>query len=337
MPRTKALATGGLWYFSPGSRKERERHEQFFPGVLGVLARERVFRSSAGHLAALVLSAVLLAAPAAAFDGPAALEATRKAVSFGPRPAGSPALGKMRQWLLRELRRLECPVEEDTFTASTPLGARAMTNVIAKFPGTSGRIIVVSGHYDTYHRPGLHFVGANDGGSSTGFLLELARTLARQPRKHSVWLVWLDGEESLVRWERNDHTYGSRHLAARWRSDGTLPKIAALLNVDMIGDADLELLYDLNSTDWLRDLVWSVASRLGYAAHFPRRSPGAIEDDHLPFIEAGVPAVDLIDFDFGPDNAYWHSERDTMDKLSPRSLEVVGRVVLETIRELERR
>ena len=276
------------------------------------------------------------AQPAApAFDGRAALEATRRAVAFGPRPAGSPELAKLRASLLADVRKLKCQVEEDSFTAQTPLGPRALTNIIAKFSGTSGRIIVVSGHYDTYHRPGLRFVGANDGGSSTGLLLELARALSRQPRRDSVWVVWLDGEESLVRWEGSDHAYGSRHLAGRWRSGGTARQIAALLNVDMIGDANLTLLYDLNSTDWLRDLVWSAAARLGYAPQFPRVPPGAIEDDHIPFVEAGVPAVDLIDFDYGPDNSYWHTERDTMDKLSARSFEIVGRVVLESIRRLE--
>jgi Zn-dependent M28 family amino/carboxypeptidase len=258
-------------------------------------------------------------------------------VAFGPRPAGSPALAKLRTWLLGELRPLKCEVEQDSFTARTPLGPRAMTNIIAKFPGSSDPIIVISGHYDTYDRPGLRFVGANDGGSSTGFLLELARALAGRPRRHTVWVVWLDGEESLVSWEGTDHTYGSRHLAARWQSDGTARKIAALINVDMIGDAQLTLLYDWQSTAWLRDLVWSVAARLGYGSHFPRMPLGGIEDDHIPFLKAGIPALDLIDFDFGPENSYWHTNGDTMDKLSPRSLEVVGQVVLETIRELERR
>ena len=272
-----------------------------------------------------------------AFDGRAALEATRRAVAFGPRPAGSPELAKLRAALLADLRKLKCQVEEDSFTAQTPLGPRVMTNIIAKFPGTSGRIVVVSGHYDTYQRPGLRFVGANDGGSSTGMLQELARALSGQPRRHSVWVVWLDGEESLVRWEGSDHTYGSRRLAGRWRSEGTARQIAALLNVDMIGDANLRVLYDLNSTDWLRDLVWSAAARLGYRAQFPRVPPGAIEDDHIPFVEAGLPAVDLIDFDYGPDNAYWHTERDTMDKLSAHSFEIVGRVVLESIRRIEAR
>lgn len=275
-----------------------------------------------------------LTLPAPAFDGIAALEATRRAVSFGPRPAGSPAHAKMRAWLTSELRRLPCQLVEDSFTARTPLGPRAMTNLIAKFPGASGRVLVVSGHYDTYARPGLHFVGANDGGSSTGFLLQLASTLATQKLRGSVWVVWLDGEESFVSWSGDDHTYGSRHLVEQWRREGVLPSIAALINVDMIGDANLNLLYDLNSTAWLRDLVWTIAAKLGYAAHFPKHPPGAIEDDHVPFIQAGVPALDLIDYDYGPGNVYWHTERDTMDKLSARSFEIVGSVVLETLRVL---
>jgi len=272
--------------------------------------------------------------PALAFDGAAALESTRRAVSFGPRPAGSPALVKTRAWLATEIRRLPCQLVEDAFTARTPLGPRAMVNLIAKFPGSSGRVIVVSGHYDTYSRPGLRFVGANDGGSSTGLLLELARSVAAQKRRDSVWVVWFDGEESLQEWSGDDHTYGSRHLAEVWRKEGVLRSISALINVDMIGDANLSLLYDLNSTAWLRDLAWSTAARLGYSAQFSRNQATAIEDDHVPFVQAGVPSLDLIDYDYGPGNAYWHTGRDTMNKLSARSFEIIGQVVLETIRAL---
>ena len=290
-------------------------------------------------LRTLVGGAALLAGAAAAqtFDGKAALEATRRAVAFGPRPAGSASHAKMRQWLIGELRPLKCEVVEDSFTAQTPLGPRAMTNLIAKFPGPSGRVAMVSGHYDTYARPGLRFVGANDGGSSTGFLLELARTLARVERRDSIWIVWFDGEESIVNWSGDDHTYGSRRLAEKWRADGTLRSVLALINVDMIGDSDLSLVFEQHSTPWLRSLVWSVASRLGYAAQFPPGPATAIEDDHFPFLEAGVAAVDLIDYDYGRDNSYWHTERDTVDKLSARSFEIVGRVVVEAIRALEQR
>jgi len=275
--------------------------------------------------------------PAVSFDGEAALEWTRKAVAFGPRPAGSAAQARLRHWLVSELRRLKCQVEEDSFTARTPRGPVSMTNIIARFPGASGRVVVVSGHYETYDRPGLRFVGANDGGSSTGFLLELARTLARDTLRDSVWLVWFDGEESLVNWTGEDHTYGSRRQARRWQAEGKLPSLLALINVDMIGDADLSLVYEQYSTPWLRDLVWSVAGRLGYAAHFSKSWSTAVEDDHVPFLEAGVAAVNLIDYDYGPANSYWHTERDTPDKLSAGSFQIIGRVVRETLRALELR
>ena len=294
---------------------------------------------------ALTVLALMLAVPAAsqrpsagpAFDGAAALEATRRVVSFGPRPAGSAALSKLRQWLVSELRPLKCEVVEDSFTASTPLGSRSMTNLVAKFSGPSGRVVIISGHYDTYNRPGLKFVGASDGGSSTGFLLQLARSVAQVPHRDSIWIVWFDGEESVVNWEGQDHTYGSRSLAKKWQDDRTLGSVLALINVDMIGDADLSLTYELDSTPWLRDLVWSVAARLGYSAQFSKRWASAIEDDHIPFLKAGTPALDLIDFDYGPGNGYWHTERDTLDKLSARSFEIVGQVVLESIRVLEQR
>ncbi len=281
----------------------------------------------------LILGTALPAA--AAFDGAAAFEATRRIVAFGPRPAGSPALRKLRQWLLAELRPLKCEIVEDSFSARTPLGPRSMTNLIAKFPGPSGRVVVISGHYDTYDRPNLHFVGANDGGSSAGLLLQLARTLTRTPHRDSIWFVWFDGEESLVSWEGDDHTYGSRRLAAKWKDDGTAASIAALINVDMIGDANLDLVYDLNSTPWLRDLAWSAAARIGYPAQFTKTRATAIEDDHVPFAQAGLSVLDLIDLDYGPGNAYWHTAQDTMDKLKASSFQIVGDVVLETIQALE--
>lgn len=287
---------------------------------------------------AIALAARLQAQSAGApFDGAAALEATRRVVAFGPRPASSPAHRKLQQWLVSELRPLKCEVVEDSFTAQTPRGPRAMTNLIARFPGSSGRVVVVSGHYDTYNRHGLHFVGANDGGSSAGFLLQFARTIARLPHRDSIWVVWFDGEESVVAWQDDDHTYGSRHLAEKWKADRTLDSILALINVDMIGDAGLSLVYELNSTPWLRDLVWPLADRLGHSRAFSRKFATAIEDDHVPFLRFGVSALDLIDFDYGPGNSYWHTARDTLDKLDARSFEVIGRVVVEAIRVLEQR
>lgn len=273
---------------------------------------------------------------ATALSGESALRFTSDTVNFGPRPSGSEAHRRLRAYLQAKLKTFGVASTVDAFDASTPSGPKHMANLIARLPGKSGRTVVITGHYDTKVMPGVPFVGANDGGSSTGLLLELARVLAKQPHKDEILLVWLDGEEAIAQWSPTDSLYGSRHLAALWRRDGTAAKIKAVINVDMIGDASLELVAEQNSTEWLRRLVWNAAHELGYRKEFGTSS-GAIEDDHIPFLQAGIPAVDLIDFDYGPNNRHWHTPADTVDKLSARSLEVVGRVVLETIKKLESR
>ncbi len=187
-------------------------------------------------LLVLVLTGASCAAqpPPANFQkaGETALQWVERLVSLGPRPAGSPAQQKQQEVIAGELRSLELEVVEHDFVAQTPKGSVPMKNILAKLPGEGNRVVVVSGHYDTYHRAGLHFVGANDGGSSAGFLLALAHILAASPRADSVWLVFFDGEESTVSWRNNDHTYGSRRLAAKWSADGTASRIKALLNVE---------------------------------------------------------------------------------------------------------
>jgi Zn-dependent M28 family amino/carboxypeptidase len=203
-----------------------------------------------------------------------------------------------------------------------------MKNILCKFAGTSGKAIVFSGHYDTKTIDG--FVGANDGGSSTGFLLEMAEVLAGAPRKDDVYLVFFDGEEAYGEWSDTNSLYGSRHLAEKWAGDGTLRKIKALINVDMIGDKDLNLCWNSGSSAPLQSLVWATASRLGYANNFPH-SGGVTGDDHVPFIDRGVPALDLIDFD----DDYWHTTRDTMDKLSAKSFQILGNVLVAVLKELE--
>jgi Zn-dependent M28 family amino/carboxypeptidase len=195
-------------------------------------------------------------------------------------------------------------------------------------------VVVITGHYDTKSMPGTYFIGANDGGSSAGFLLEMAKVLAREVQKNDVYLVWFDGEEAVAQWSDYDSLYGSRHLAERWAADGTLARIRALINVDMIGDRDLGILEDMNSSAPLRELVWRTAERLGYGRHFLKNN-SAIEDDHMPFVRRGVNALDLIDLDYGPGNSYWHTDKDTVEKLSGESFQIVGRVLLETLKELE--
>jgi Zn-dependent M28 family amino/carboxypeptidase len=280
--------------------------------------------------ALVILAAAAL--QAADFSGASALEFTRRAVAFGPRPPGSPAILRLQAYILEQLKTCKCQVMEDDFTAQTPIGAIRMKNIIARFPGKSGSAIAISGHYDTKLFPGRKFVGASDGGSSTGFLLELARALAARPRADDVYLAWFDGEESIrEEWRDPDNRYGSRHLAERWEKDGTLRRIKALINVDMIGDKRLNLKRETAGDARLNRLVWQTAAELGFAAYFVNDSIST-EDDHIPFVQRGVPAIDLIDFDYPP----WHTDEDTLDKISAQSLETVGLVVMEVIRRLER-
>ena len=271
-------------------------------------------------------------APVRSFSGAAALNFTAKAVAFGPRPSGSAANARLRGYLHAQLATCGCEVSSDSFTAQTPDGPVAMENIIAKFPGKSGRAIAITGHFDT--KKMANFAGANDGGSSTGILLELAALLAGRPRVDDVYLVFFDGEEAVREWTATDSVYGSRHLARKWTTDGTIRRLKGLINVDMTGDKDLDIVYEMNSVAALRKLVWESADALGYSAFF-QRQPSAIEDDHLPFLEAGVRALDLIDFNYGPNNAYWHTPQDTMDKLGAHSFEVIGNVLMRVIPELE--
>ncbi len=267
-------------------------------------------------------------------DPQRAMSHVRQVVGFGSRPPGSRGHQRLEAYLRQQLKN--DGLEEDAFTATTPVGNLPMRNFIARFPGTKEGVIVIAAHYDT-NLPLKNFVGANDGGSGTGLLLELAHHLRGRPREgYSVWLVWLDGEEAIREWSATDSLYGSRHLAARWQKDGTLRKLKAFLLLDMIGDKDLVIDREQNSTPWLVELVAQAAARLNYQAHFFHRQV-SVEDDHLPFARAGVPVVDLIDFEYGYGNVFHHTSDDTLDKLSPRSLEVVGNVVLETLLLLDAR
>ena len=268
------------------------------------------------------------------FNGGNAFADLTRIVAFGPRPSGSLALIQTRAWIIQQLQHEGLKVEEDKFVAATPVGTRDMANLIVKLPGARPQVILVGGHYDTKLFTQFRFVGANDGGSSAALLLELARVLKERRREFTIWIVFFDGEEARGEWSQNDSIYGSRHLVEKLAASGELSRLRAMLLVDMIGDAHLNVQRDLNSTPWLSDLVFGTARSLGYERYFAGRT-GA-EDDHLPFINAGVPAVDLIDFDYGPGNSYWHTSADTLDKCSATSLTIVGRVVTEVLSELDK-
>jgi glutaminyl-peptide cyclotransferase len=268
------------------------------------------------------------------FDSARAWQYTKDVVGFGTRPIGSANHKRLEEYILAHLKG--DTVEDEVFTADTPVGQFPVRNIIAKYPGTRDGIIIIAGHYDTtYPLRDTGYVGANDGGSSTAILLELANQLRGKKRDgYSVWLLWTDGEEAMKQWTPSDSVYGVRHLADQWQKDGTLKSIKAFLLADMIGDADLNIDRDMNSTQWLEDLVLQAATRLGYQSHFYARQVG-MDDDHTPLMRLGVPCADLIDFDYGYENVFWHTPQDTLDKLSPKSIEITGKVILETVRMLD--
>ncbi len=298
-----------------------------------------------GRLACLgALAACLMVVPArpgfpapppAEFNGRRAFDDLKRLVAFGPRPSGSKALDQAREWIFQQLEKAGWKVEKDSFIANTPVGPVLMSNLIAKLPGGRPQVVILAGHYDTKRFETFPFVGANDGGSSAAFLLEMARALKARKNSMTYWLVFFDGEEAIQSWSASDSLYGSRHLAAKLTSTGELSRIEAFILVDMIGDARLNIFRDSNSTPSLLDLVSGTARRLGTARYFSG-PPGPFEDDHIPFVNAGVKAVDLIDFDYGPQNSYWHTAQDTPQHCSSESLTLVGRTVLGMLDQLER-
>jgi len=264
------------------------------------------------------------------------MQYVKEIVALGPRPIGSENHKKVEQYFLSHLKG--DTVEDDAFTIDTTEGKFPVRNIIAKFSGTKDGIIVIASHYDTnYPFRNTSYVGANDGASSSALLLEFANQLrGKQRNGYSVWLVWDDAEEAMKTWTDADSLYGIRHLAEKWQADGTLKKIKVFLLADMIGDADLNIDRDTNSTPWVEDLVYEAATRLGYQSHFFARTVPGMEDDHMPFVKRGVPAADIIDFDYGYDNVFWHTTQDTVDKLSPKSLEIVGDTMLEAVGILDK-
>jgi glutaminyl-peptide cyclotransferase len=267
------------------------------------------------------------------FDGMKAYEFTAKIVAFGPRPPTSDALHRSQDYIRAQLKGFGCAVDEDDFHASTPIGELAMKNIVAKMTGEGKGIILLLTHYDTLRME--NFVGAVDGGSSTGLMLEMARVICGGKKEaNAVWMAFVDGEEALVNWNTdNDNTYGSRELAARMVASGDLKRIRAVILADMVGPKNPRFRRESNSTGWLTDLVWKTAARLGYKDIFVSEEM-AVSDDHQSFLNRGVAAVDIIDLN---DYPYWHTTEDTMDKVSPRSLAIAGHVILETVNELQKK
>ena len=272
------------------------------------------------------------------FSGGQAFEHVRRLVEFGPRPAGSKALEEARRYIVAQL---PAGVTRDEWVADTPAGKVKMVNLSFEVPGETEDTIIIASHYDTKPFKEFRFVGANDGGSSTGVLIELARHLAGRRGRFTYRLVFFDGEEAFCRdWDEcgrpgsPDNTYGSRRYVAQLRARKQLGRVRALILLDMVGYEKLELGRDTMSTPWLVDVLWQAAREAGYARQFVERAEEVGGDDHEPFLRAGIPAVDLIQLSTYP---YWHTPDDTLDKIAPASLKAVGDVVLAALPRVEER
>jgi glutaminyl-peptide cyclotransferase len=284
------------------------------------------------------------------FDGARAFEHVRRLVAIGSRPPGSDGIHQAQVYIVGQLKSYGCSVDEHDFHGSTPIGDLPMKNIIAKIPGTGKGIVLFATHYDTVRLP--NFVGADDGGSGTGTMLELARALCshKSQSKLNIWVVFFDGEEaqenwpdkSSIKWTTTNNTFGSREMAASMALSGELKNVNAMILTDMIGPSNLKIKRDTDSkrttgsTPWLVDLIWATAARLGYADVFVNENYLVGGDDHFSFIHRGIPACDIIDFE-DVQNTYWHTPADTLDKVDPRSLAIVGHVLLETIPALQKK
>lgn len=270
------------------------------------------------------------------FDGKRAYDQVSKQVSFGPRPPGSPAIAKLQEYMETELKSHGCTVETDAFSADTPDGRVPMKNILVKIPGNKSGIILLGTHYDTKKMD--NFVGADDAGSSTAVMLELARVLCKQePDKYSVWIAFFDAEEAFDQeWKDPDNTYGSRQLAAQLAASGDLKNVKAFILADIVGGRMPRFRKDPASTKWLVDFVWNVAAKLGYSGVFANEVGGPGGDDHFSFTRRNVSSVDIIDLD-PRETPYWHTTQDTLDKISPKTLAIVGHTILESVNELQKK
>jgi glutaminyl-peptide cyclotransferase len=269
------------------------------------------------------------------FDGQRAYDHVAKLVGIGPRPAGSDGIRRTQEYIHSELKSYGCSYEDDDFHADTPVGPVAMKNIVAKIQGKNPNVILLTTHYDTGAEgkvPRDRFLGADDGGSSTGLMLELARNLCKRQNALTIWIAFFDGEESYVHWSDTDSTFGSREMAAKLAISGEIKRIKAFILADLIGGPNLRIKRESNSTKWLTDVVWSTAARLGYQDVFVPEET-TIEDDHLPFLRRNVPSVDVIDLE----QPYWHTLEDSLDKIRARNLAIVGHVFIESIPEIEKR
>ncbi len=267
-------------------------------------------------------------------DAEQVMRHVEKIVSYGPHPPGSEAQKEVGSYIAGQLQSHGLEVHTHTFHPVTPLGRREMTNIWGVVEGKEDSIIILASHYDSKYFEDFSFLGANDSGSSSGLLLELARILKQDnPTDYSLWFVFFDGEEAFFDWTSADSIYGSREFVRMLKGRDQLRKISALILLDMVGEKDLVLRKEINSIHWLNQIIWDQGEEMGYGDIFQSRGNTGAQDDHLPFAQEGIPVVDIIDLDY----AYWHKKEDTLDKLSPDNLRIVGDVVLASLPEIAKR
>jgi glutaminyl-peptide cyclotransferase len=266
------------------------------------------------------------------FDSNRAWEHLRRQVAIGPRPSGSAAIAETRRYILDQMRAAGVEAREQPFDAQTPIGTIKMANVIATIPGARPERIALATHFDTKLERRFRFVGASDGASSTAAVIELARVLNQRKNAFTIELLFFDGEEAVIEWSGTDHTYGSRHYVEAAKKAGKLAGLKALVLLDLIGDRDLRIRRETNSTAWLTDVIWAAAARVGHDRYFVNEDFTIGGDDHFEFLAAGVPAVDIIDLDYRA----WHTADDDLPAVSARSLQIVGDVVLEALPAIEK-
>ena len=242
-------------------------------------------------------------------------------------------LAQCRAYIEAQLKAAAITYREQPFDAATPAGVIHMINVVGTIPGRRADRIALATHYDTKRFSEFPFVGASDAASSTAAVLELARGLKNRQNEFTIELLFLDGEEAVnTEWRDPDNTYGSKYYVRAAQQAGTLKSLKALVLLDMIGDRDLDIRRDTYSARWLNDIVWSSAAKLGHADTFVNED-FTVEDDHLPFVGAGVQSIDIIDLDY----PQWHTAQDDLAHVSQRSLQAVGDVVLDALPRIEQR
>jgi Zn-dependent M28 family amino/carboxypeptidase len=267
----------------------------------------------------------------AAFDGQRAYAEVESLVAISPRDAGTPGALEAAAHIRSRLEAFGVQARMDTFTDMTPNGEKTFHNVIGEIRGNSDRWVILGSHFDTM--PGIeNFQGANDSGSSTGVLLELARMLATRGAvpQTGIQFAFFDGEEGVAHYIPGDGLHGSRWHAAQLKASGAAERIDAMILLDMVGDRDLHFTIPANSSASLVKEVLNAARDCGYRDRFSLDRTSVITDDHVPFLRIGIPAIDLIDFKYGSApglNDYWHTADDNLDHISAESLRITGEIV----------